>query len=650
MMLDEAEIYSITPEIFAMTKRFLTTLGICAAASLMLATPAVAQEDSPESAEHAVRAVADNKPAKLLNAAELLYHRGEWAKALKAYKKAYTQTPENSPFKAEAALGWSSLLWQQGSYKKASTHIDEALRLAEALKLDPAIGRLLLTKGQIEASRGRLSRAENTLAVCIKSATDQGDQAYAALCSINRRHVRQMRGRPAGPESDYRADVAKLKKAGTPLSVGSSLAKTAGIYEKSGNPTRALALLKEAQKQFDRAKSVPAKLRNRLRIAKLLQDQGRYAEARPYLAGKVAQFQSMNNRPSLVDALMLAAKDAIQRGHPGEAGRLYAKALNVAKQTGSPTLIARGHLALCEFGNPAQSADASSRELSKATMAHCTTAASQFSKLKIPSLAARSNTQLAKIHHATGRLNKANSYYSTAIQIMETIGVPGTADTPEVGPMRANLCQVNMTLETKGASFLCKKALSELERHGSADPAMLAATQYAVGITAGRDGRAANGIKNLKKAAQLAQKLSPPDFRLAADAHLRRGIIYAAIKDHQKDAEKAFQRGLSLTRASKNSQDPLATVRVQLRTQLAQLQLAQEDWKTAKTTLSGLVKDAAADAGSQAWGYNALARAALKQGDKPAAKKALQAGLPLAKKSGDTDLVKNFEQNLKKFD
>lgn len=631
-----------------MKKRLLTTLGICAATAFMLAAPAVSQEahaqETAAQKDDAAQTAADDGPAGLLDKAEMLYHSGEWSKALKAYEKAYNQTPESSPYKAEAALGWSSLLWQQGSYKQASKHIDEALRLAEALKLDPAIGRLLLTKGQIEASRGQLVSAENTLAICIKSATDQGDAAFASLCSINRRLVRQLRGRPVGPQSDYQADIAKLKAAGTPLSVGSSLSRTAGFYEKSGDSNRALALLKEAQTQFDRAQSVPAKLRNRMHIAKILQDQGHHAEARSYLAGKVSQFQGMNNRPSLIDALVLTAKDARARGQQDEAARLYAKALSVAKQTGSPTLIARGHMALCEFDTPGQSA-----ELSKATISHCQTAAKGFDTLKIPSLAARSNSQLAKLYHAAGDLNQASAYYSKAIQTMETVGVPGSADAPGIGATRANLCQVNMTLDTKGASYLCKKALRELQANHTTDPAMLAATQYAVGITAGRDGNPVHGLENLQKAADLAQKLSPPDHRLAADAHLRRGIILAATKK-QKEATQAFDKGLSLARASKDPQDALAAVGVQLRTQLAQLQLRQEDWKGAQSTLNALVKDAAAGAASQAWGYNALARAALKQGDKPTAKKALQAGLPLAKKSGDTALVKNFEDNLKNFD
>lgn len=625
-----------------MKKRLMITLGICASTALMLAVPATIQVAA---AEEAGEEASLTGPAKLLDTAELLYHGGEWSKAIKAYQKAYNETPATSPYKAEAALGWSSLLWQQGSYREAAKRIDQALKLAEELKFDSAIGRMLLTKGQIEASRGQLSKAENTLTICVKSARDQGDQAFASLCSINKRLVRQLRGRPVGPQSDYQADITQLKSAGTPLSVGSSLSRTAGFYEKNGDLDRALALLKEAQTHYDRAQSVPAKLRNRMHIAKLLQDQGNHAEARPYLAGKVAQFQSMNNRPSLIDALVLTAKDARARGQHDESARLYARALSVAKQTGSPTLIARGHMALCEFDNPTQRASA---ELSKSTISHCQSAAEGFARLKIPTLAARSNAQLAKLYHASGDLNRASTYYSKAIQTMETVGVPGTADAPGIAATRANLCQVNMTLETKGASFVCKKALNELQDKRGVDPAMLIATQYAVGITAERDGNPANGLENLKQAAEMAQKLTPPDFRLAADAHLRRGIIYARARK-ATEAEQAFQKGLSLTRAATAPTDPLAEVGVQLRTQLAQLQLRKEDWRNAQSTLRALVKDPAASAASQAWGYNALARAALKQGDKPGAKQALEAGYPLAKKSGDTDLIKNFEDNLKNF-
>lgn len=615
-----------------MRKDLLLTLATLGAAALMLATPARADEGED--------------PAALLHAAEQLYHRGEWSEALKAYEKAYTKTPKTSAYKAEAALGWSSLLWQQGDYKKASKRIDQALGLAEALKLDSAIGRLLLTKGQIEASRGQLRSAEDTLAICIKSAREQGDQAFAALCAINRRLVRQLRGRPAGPLSDYQAAIAQLKAAGTPLSVGSSLSRTAGFYEKNGDPDRALALLKEAQAQFDRAESVPAKLRNRLHIAKVLQNQGRHADARPYLAGKIARFQAMKNRPALIDALALSAADARARGQQDEAARLLAQALGVAKQTGSPTLIARGHMALCELEQPTESAGAA---LSQASIAHCEAAARGFQSLNMPTLAARSQAQLAKLYHGAGDLNKASTYYSRAIQTLETVRVPGSPDAPGIGETRANLCQVNMTLDTKGASFLCRKALTELQAQRDVDPAMLAATQYAAGVTAGRDGSAARGLENLEQAATLAQKLSPPNFRLAADAHLRRGMIYARTRQ-PKEAAQAFEKGISLAHAAKSPADPLAAVGVQLRTQLAQLQLKQEDWKGAQRTLDALTQAPAADTSTQAWAYSALARAALKQGDKPGAKEALKRGLPLAKKSGDTDLLKNFEENLKNFD
>jgi tetratricopeptide (TPR) repeat protein len=628
------------------------TYAICAAALLGFSAPSFAQEANPQetkakaSNENASEPKTEPSPTDWLARAQRQYHSGDWRQAGKSYERAFESAPDDSPVKAEAALGWSSLLWEQGDYKRAAARIDVALSLAKKLNLDQAIGRLLLTTGHIEASRGKLRSAEDTLAICEKSAAAQGDEVFGALCSINQRLVRQLRGRPVGPESDYRAAIASLKAGGTPLAIGSSLAKTAGLYEKLGNPARALALLKAAQQQFDRADSVPAKLRNRLRIAKLLQNQGRHAEARTYLAGQVARFQEMKNRPALVDALVLSAKDARVRGRRTEAGRLYARALSVAKQTGSPTLVARGHLGLCEFGSQA----GASANILDQTVAHCKAAAEGFAALNIPTLSARSNAQLARVYHAEGRLNEASARYSTAVQILEKIGVPGTSDTPQIGGIRANLCQVNMSLGSNGAYYLCKKALEELQAQNPPRKAMLAATQYAVGVTAARDGWAGNGLDNLLEAAKLAASLSPPDIRLAADAHLRRGIIYAEMRDRADDAAGAFKKGISLVEAAGAAGDALEPLGVQLRTQLAQLHLEHDDWTLAKNALKELIDDDAATSGSKAWAYNALARAELKLGDEDAAKKALKTGLPLAKKSGDSALIANFEENLKKFD
>ncbi|QDG52009.1 hypothetical protein FIV42_15050 [Persicimonas caeni] len=615
-------------------------------AGLMLAagTPAFAQDSKQQqkapAAESEAQGDADKAALDLLETAQKQYQAGKWEQARESYKKAYDTAPDDSRLKAQAALEWSSLLWEQGDYAAADKRVDDALRRARKLKMNEAVGRLLLTQGHIQASQGKLRKAENTLKICINLTSEQNDEVFGALCKLNHRLVRQLRGRPAGPDSDYKKAIAQLEAAGTPLSVGSALAKTAGLYAQGGNPAKALELLKRAQQSFSKADSVPAQLRNRLRIAKLLQEQGQHAQADKYLEGLVGKFSAMNNRPALVDALVLTAQSEMHKGNAAAAQKHYERALSVAKKTKSPNLIARSQLALCEFG---VSAGKGSQFEDK-----CTAAAKTFDKLGIPDLAARSNAQLAGLYHAQGQLNKASAMYSKVIQRLEKTGVPGTHDTPAVATYRANLCQVEMSLRSNGAHYLCKKALEELEKQKSANPAMLAATHYGVGVTAGRDGWAPGGLDHLNKAVELSLEQTPPDRALASDAMLRRGIILGQMKNKEDEAAHAFKKGIAITEQDKS--DSLRATRVQLRTQLAQLQLEEREWKTAKGSLEALIEDAKGDPQSQAWAYSGLARAELKLGDKKAAKKALQKGLPLAKKAGDKELVSNFKENLEKFE
>jgi hypothetical protein len=177
---------------------------------------------------------------------------------------------------------------------------------------------------------------------------------------------------------------------------------------------------------------------------------------------------------------------------------------------------------------------------------------------------------------------------------------------------------------------------------------MLAATHYAVGVTAGRDGWAGKGIDHLNEAAKISLSQTPPDHDLASDAMLRRGIILTNLGKRTDEAIHDFKKGIAITLEADN--DTLRESRVQLRLQLAQLQLAQEDWKAAKQSLHELIDDAKDDAKSKAWAYNGLARAELKLGNEKKAKIALEKGLPLAQKAGDKELVSGFEENLKKFE
>jgi tetratricopeptide (TPR) repeat protein len=573
----------------------------------------------------------------LLSTAQEQYQKGQWAAAKQSYEEAYEAASDDSRVKAHAALEWSSLLWEQGEYAQASARIEEALELARDLEMNEALGRLLLTRGHIQASRGKLKSGENTLKLCIGLAKEQGDEVFSALCELNHRMVRQLRGRPVGPESDFREAIAKLEAAGTPLSAGTSLAKTAELYRKGGDHEAALEMLGKAQEQFERAESVPAKMRNRLRIARLHQEQGRFGQARKYLGGLEEAFGAMENRPALVDALVLGARDAQQRGELSTAKDKFERALSVARQTKSPSMVARGHLALCEFGVDSGQLDDVAE--------HCGAAQKRFDKLGIPELAARSSAQLAGLYHNAGQLNQASSQYSRAVHYLEQTRL---GDRSEMARFRANLCQVEMTLESNGAHHLCLKALKDLEAHEAADPGMLASTHYAVGVTAGRAWRTKKGLDHLQQAADLASSQEPPNLNLASDALLRRGVLLAEEEDESDEAKDSFRRGLDLT--SEASDGPMLATRIQLRTQLTQLELAEQNWETAQRLLEELIDETKGDRPTRAWAYSALARTRLKLGDRDGAKEALEAGLPLAKKAGDAALVETFEENLERFE
>ncbi len=594
---------------------------LCAGACLVVGGPAVAQDAE-----------------SLLVQAQNEYRSGDWTSARSNFEKAYNEAADDSPIKAQAIMEWSSLLWEQGDYAQAQKRADQALELAKELELNAALGRLLLTRGHIEASRGQLRSAEDTLKLCVELAKGPDDEVFAALCKLNHRLVRQMRGRPAGPDSDYRKAIAKLESAGTAVSVGTSMAKTAELYDKNGNSERALELLMKAQKQFEAGDSVPAQKRNKVRIARHLQDQGKFDQARGYLEGLESSFRSMDNRPALIDALTLNAADARHRGDLGSAQRRLRRALKVAAETGSPSLVGRSELALCEFGvETGPQTD---------TAAQCKSAAERFEKLDMPHLAARGNAKLAELLHAKGDLNKAGSHYSKAIRSLKKTGVRKADEKSAMTNYRANLCQVEMSLRSNGAHHLCRKALEALDNADEPDPSMLAATHYALGVTAGRAWREEKGIEHLEKAAELAESQPTPNKKLASDAHLRRGVMFADKKKDYDAAKRAFRRGLALT----DDADELAGTRVQLHTQLAQVELSLEDWKEARSLLEELVKADAADTQTKAWAYSALARASSKLDDPDAAKKALESGLPLAKQAGNKELVESIEDNLENFD
>lgn len=589
-------------------------------------------------ASQAVAQQSGAPPQSELRQAAEAYQNGDWQQAAALYETAYESAPEASRHKAEAALEWASLLWEQGDYQRAAKRANDALERARKLDMRDAIGRLLLTTGHIEASQGKLADAEQTLQICIKMSAEGGDEVFSALCTLNRRLVRELRGKAPGPKAEYTRAVATLEAAGTPLTVGASLAKTAELYDKLGDPARALGLLQQAHARFREAGSVPAMLRNRLRIARVLQDMGRFAEARTYLDGLVGRFEAMKMRPALVDALGLTARDREQSGQAAEAARLYERAYKVARQTGSPQLVGKTRLALCEFGGRAGDL-AAARE-------HCDSAAGYFRKAGVPDLEARAVSNLAGIEQAAGNLDAASRHYAHVIERLANEVELSPGERQALVSHRANLCQVEMRLESSGAYHLCRQALEAVEGAAGAPAGMLAHTTYATGVAARQQAPKA-AVDHLARAAELAAGLEPADLQLAADAMLRRGAMLAARTSRRDDAAADFRKGLAW--AEKGGPE-LAASRVQLRTQLAQVELKREQWQPAAEALEALVADAAADAATKAWAYSGLANARLKLGDRRAAVAALEAGLPLAKAAGDKELAETFEANLAKLE
>lgn len=587
-----------------------------------------------------MRASAGEDEAKQsLQSARELYSAGNWDTAHEAYSKAFEQAPEGSILRAEAALELGSLLWEQGRYGPAETHVRDAMTRAKKLKLDQAVGRLMLTLGHIEASTGRLADAEGTLKVCVKSASEQHDTNSAALCRINLRFVRQIRGRSVGSEKRYRADLQTLMKSGQDVLVGTALGKSAELQEKSGDHAGALATLKRAQTKFESAGSVPAQKRNRLRLAQAHQNLGQWDKAGKELEGLVLDLRNMNNRPALVTAYALRGK---QRAHEGKASAAVGdlkKALSLARQLGSPQIVANVELGLCEFyANANEPDDAGS---------HCTAAAKGFRSVGAPSLAARSHILLARLAQARQEWLQARNHYLKALEILQ--GVARSAQDPrEVAVQTVNLCQVEMKLKSNGAQQRCleaREALSKVSANDASFRGMVAATEYAIGTTATKD-RRKQAIEALETSAQTWKQLGRN--AQAADALLRKGKLELASGEGGA-ARRTFDEGLErLGDEVPGEQLPLA---IQLGIQLAQLQLDAKKWAPARQTLNTMLSRAAAaqDDYSQAWGYSALARAELKLGNRDEAIAALKKGVPHARRSGDDELKEMIDTNLAKM-
>jgi len=608
--------------------------SLIVAVALLVAAPAVAQEESSDDQ----RPPEAKQAAKLLEEAESQYHAGQWYEARKTYREAYETAPEESAVRVEAALGRSTLLWEQGNYPSASTYIEKALGLAKKLELHGAVGRLLLTLGHTQASQGHLGTAETTLRQCEKLAAEVGDAVFGPLCKINRRLTRKLQGKSVGSEAEYKQALKQLESVDSPLTVGLSLAKTAELYADGGQRQRAFELLDRADRQYDEAGSVPAQARNNLLQARLEQQSGQWDAARPKLQQLLETFESMGSKPALIDVLGLLGNDAQHRGAYGEAKTHYERAFQVADTTGSPQLRAKTRVALCDIG--ASTADPSMDD-------HCRDAIETFEKLGMPQMTAQAHAARGRLAQRTDSLEQARDQFASALEIIDD-EIPAKLREPtRRRNVMANLCQVEMRLQIEGAHYRCRKALEAIDG-ASASESMLASTHYALGNSATAAGHTDEGLKHLNNAAEMFADMQPPDLTRYGDAKLRIGQIHKQ-SDRPEKAAEAFAEGLELL--DEANADSLMRTKVQLRSQYAQMELTRENWETAAEQLERVAGEAKAigDTATRAWSYSALARANNKLGEDAAAREALETALPLAKEAGDQKLVETVEANLEQF-
>jgi len=423
-----------------------------------------------------------------------------------------------------------------------------------------------------------------------------------------------------------------LKSVDTPMTVGMSLAKTAQLYSKSGDHTRALSMIDQAEAQYQKAASEPAQARIRLDRARLLQDVGRWNAARQQLSGLVETFQSMGSKPALVDVYGLLGDDARHRGNTEKAATYYEQALSQAEAAGSPQLTAKVHVALCE--------------LQSERAGRCQTALDTLDDVTMPVLRARAHSAFGRKLQNGGDLKKARAQFQAALSILDD----EVADSVVSPSMRAanlsNLCQVEARAEITGAFSRCRDAVRAVEDLKDDQPQMLATTRYSLGVAAINEGSPRTGVEHLQKAAKAFVDIEGQGDR-AADAWLRAGDALNQADRHERAANN-FKGGLEAAGDGEASRN----LRIQLRTQLAQVLSERHKWKEAAGVLDELISDskAAGRPGDAAWAYSLLARTHVQRDDDASAKQALKKGIDLAEEAGDEGLVSSMKENLKQFE
>jgi len=324
-----------------------------------------------------------------------------------------------------------------------------------------------------------------------------------------------------------------------------------------------------------------------------------------------------------VTAHGLLGDDAKHRGDRDGAASSFSTALEYAKATGSPQLIGRSNLALCELHvEQPGSARADS---------HCNQAASTFASLDIPALEARALLALAGSKQRAGAYKPARDLYIKGIKVLsEEIAEP-LQDKAALASHRANLCQVNQRLELTGALLSCNEALEGLRALPNAErdyAGHLAATHYTAGFAAQKEKRIKQALRHFERAAQISGRLG--DHVREADARLRMGLIYSVVMEGEELAEKSLYRALDAIAAAPASKD-ITAMRTQVLTQLGQVYMDRKQWDDANKTLERLIAHTSSsnDPANQALALNNLAQVRLKKGDRSGAVKALEQGVSL---------------------
>ena len=603
------------------TASFVALLAL----GMLMASTAVAEDDSSVDAH--------------LDDARSLYSAGYWTDATEAFETAYENAPEGTKTKAASALEWGTLLWEQGSYAEAKRLVNEALELARELGLDDATGELLSTLGHIEAAMGNLSAAASTLEACIQITDELSDDVHRALCRLNRRNVRELQGKDPGPEEEFRADLNTLDEADSAVSTGVSLTKTATLYRDSDDLDRAYKLLEQAGDIFRESGSVPAQLRNRLRLAQVEHRRGNFEQATELTDGLLDRFQDMQNRPMIVHTRGLIAERAIHEGDASRALDQYRRALSTAQKIDNPQLTGRTHLAICEM-NVGESPG------------HCGRAAGIFETTGMTFLEIRARSAHGRTLQNQRQFEDSRTQYRRAInQLKEAVDTDDGPYARTLAIQKTNLCQVNAELGTSGGYGSCAAALDQLEHAEDIEddrPGLTAAAQEGAARTAAQADRDGDAIEHFGDAADSYADLDESRHTLrAADLLLRAGALQLATDDRD-GAATSFQRGIELTEELDTDDSDVASTRVSLKTQLAQLHLNANDWSDAIDRLEALADTAEKlDHQSEAaWAYSGLANAYLQTDRRDDAIEALETGLPLAEAAGDEDLVDTLRNNL----